>query len=485
MHLLPREIDKLVLFQVASLAQRRLARGCRLNLPETTALISFQLLELIRDGTHSVSELMDLGKRILGLEQVMDGVSEVLRDVQVEGTFGDGTKLVTVHSPVVLESVDCELALYGSFLPVPKKWKNVNQNAALTSSNASIKLNETDTLGDEILPFQTVSTQGSSGLSIQDGVSSLHDASINSSLKPLEIIPGEVRIKPGTIHLNRNRAQTLLKVSNMGDRPIQVGSHYSFIETNAKLQFDRLQSIGKRLDIPAGTAVRFEPGETKTVTLVDFGGHRVTKTGNRLVFGPVDQCNIENIQQALQSQGFLHLPSPEISVESMSCGPKLGNPAMAKPYFMDRHCYADAYGPTTGDRIRLADSSLVVEIEHDCTEYGDEIVFGGGKVIREGMGQCTGISDSEALDLVITNSVIIDYSGIYKADIGIKNGRIVGIGKAGNPDVMAAVTNELRVGVTTEVLAGEGKIVTAGAVDTHVHFICPQLCTEVLKNSFL
>ena len=146
---------------------------------------------------------------------------------------------------------------------------------------------------------------------------------------------------------------------------------------------------------------------------------------------------------------------------------------------MDRQRYADAYGPTTGDRVRLGDSRLILEIEKDFTSYGDECVFGGGKVIREGMGQHTGSSDLDTLDLLITNAIVLDYTGIYKADVGIKNHLIAGIGKAGNPDVMDGVTPGMIVGVTTEVLAGEGHILVAGGVDTHVHFICPQLCIEV------
>src|SRR3954470_5280309 len=141
---------------------------------------------------------------------------------------------------------------------------------------------------------------------------------------------------------------------------------------------------------------------------------------------------------------------------------------------MPRAAYADIYGPTTGDRVRLGDTSLVLQVERDLTVYGDECKFGGGKVLREGMGQAAGVGDKDALDCVITNALIVDYTGIYKADIGIKHGLIVGIGKAGNPDVMAGVTPGMIVGVTTEAIAGEGLIVTAGGIDTHIHFICPQ-----------
>ncbi len=149
---------------------------------------------------------------------------------------------------------------------------------------------------------------------------------------------------------------------------------------------------------------------------------------------------------------------------------------------MRRAHYADMYGPTTGDRVRLGDTALVIEVERDFTVYGDECKFGGGKVLRDGMGQAAGAVDAEALDCVITNALVVDWTGVYKADIGVKRGRIAGIGKAGNPHVMAGVTPGMRVGVTTEVIAAEGMIVTAGGVDSHIHFICPQQAFEALAS---
>jgi urease subunit alpha len=149
---------------------------------------------------------------------------------------------------------------------------------------------------------------------------------------------------------------------------------------------------------------------------------------------------------------------------------------------IDRRHYAAIYGPTTGDRVALGDTGLVAEVEHDATVYGDECKFGGGKVLRDGMGQAAGVSDRDALDCVITNALIIDWSGVRKADIGIKGGRIAGIGKAGNPDMMAGVTPGMVVGVTTEAIAGEGLIVTAGGIDAHIHFICPQQVSEALAS---
>ena len=149
---------------------------------------------------------------------------------------------------------------------------------------------------------------------------------------------------------------------------------------------------------------------------------------------------------------------------------------------IDRRAYADMYGPTTGDRVRLGDTDLIVEVEQDHTVYGEECKFGGGKVLRDGMGQQSGAGQKEALDLVITNALVLDYTGIYKADIGVKDGRIAGIGKAGNPDIMPGVAEQMVVGATTEVVAGEKLILTAGGLDVHVHFICPQQIEEAIAS---
>ncbi len=142
------------------------------------------------------------------------------------------------------------------------------------------------------------------------------------------------------------------------------------------------------------------------------------------------------------------------------------------PYGMSRAAYAQMFGPTVGDRVRLADTDLIVEVEKDFTTYGEEVKFGGGKVIRDGMGQSQRTRANGAVDTVITNALILDHWGVVKADIGIKDGRIAAIGKAGNPDVQPNVS--IVIGPGTEVIAGEGKIITAGGIDVHVHFICPQ-----------
>src|SRR5689334_22758026 len=208
MHLTPREIDKLILHQAGVLAQKRLARGLRLNYVEAVALIATQLLEFIRDG-RSVAELMDLGRQLIGRDEVLDGVADMVDEVQVEGTFPDGTKLVTVHHPIVSARGNRALALYGSFI---------------TSINV---------------------TQPEPG-SVGQPLSPIADAAA----------PGAITTLAGHLTLNDGRDAIQLIVANRGDRPIQVGSHYHFSETNRALEFDRAAAHNRRLDIPAGTAVR-------------------------------------------------------------------------------------------------------------------------------------------------------------------------------------------------------------------------------------
>jgi len=206
MELTPREKDKLLIFTAALVAERRKARGLKLNYPEAVAFISAAIMEGARDG-RTVAELMSQGTTWLGADDVMDGVAELITEVQVEATFPDGTKLVTVHQPI----------------PV--------KNAV--------------------------------------GI-------------------GEIETLPGTLNLNEGRATVRIEVSNSGDRPIQVGSHYHFAETNPALTFDRDKARGFRLDIAAGTAVRFEPGQTRTVDLVALGGDRVVQGFRGEVMGALD-----------------------------------------------------------------------------------------------------------------------------------------------------------------------------------------------------
>lgn len=248
MHLTPHETDKLALHQAGFLAQKRLARGLRLNYPEAVALIGAQILEMIRDG-RTVAELMDVGRQLLGRADVMEHVPEMIIEVQVEGTFPDGSKLVTVHHPIAAEHGNLELALYGSFLPAPQPTA-----AGPTSDSADVGL----------------------GLS--------------------PAIPGEILLGGDDIVINEGREAIQVKVTNRGDRPVQVGSHYHFAETNRALAFDRAAAYGRRLDIPAGTAVRFEPGETKTVPLVEIAGARVVRGGNAFAEGPVSEANRKNLE---------------------------------------------------------------------------------------------------------------------------------------------------------------------------------------------
>ena len=158
------------------------------------------------------------------------------------------------------------------------------------------------------------------------------------------------------------------------------------------------------------------------------------------------------------------------------------------PLKLSRKQYSEMFGPTVGDQVRLADSEIFIEVERDLIAEagarGDEVKFGGGKVIRDGMGQSPTATDAESLDLVITNALILDaVQGIIKADIGIKYGRIVGIGHAGNPGIQQGITVEMTIGAATEVIAGEGCIITAGGIDTHIHFICPQQIEHALASS--
>ena len=240
------------------------------------------------------------------------------------------------------------------------------------------------------------------------------------------------------------------------------------IEVNPQLEFDRIKAYGYFLDVAAGTSVRFEPGDTKTVSIVEIGGSRTIRGGNGIAPGRVDVSRAEEIRKKLQEGGFAHAPDPA------------ADSSLIEPYSMSRDAYCAMFGPTTGDLVRLGSTDLWIKVEKDLIVYGDECKFGGGKTLREGMAQASGRADAESLDTVITNALIVDWSGIFKADIGIKNGVIVGIGNSGNPDTMDGVDPAMVVGSCTDVIAGEGAIVTAGGLDTHIHFICPQQAYEAV-----
>jgi len=230
MELTSREKDKLLLFTAALLAERRKARGLKLNYPEAMAYISAAIMEGARDG-RTVAELMDEGRSLLSSKDVMEGVAEMIHEVQVEATFPDGTKLVTVHDPII-------------------PWVAGSED-------------------------EMVTPEGTHVLSSEASASAPN-------------IPGEVFPAEGEIELNPDRATVKLQVANTGDRPIQVGSHYHFAESNPALQFDRNMARGYRLDIAAGTAVRFEPGQTREVTLVAYSGERKVYGFNAEVMGGLD-----------------------------------------------------------------------------------------------------------------------------------------------------------------------------------------------------
>ena len=255
------------------------------------------------------------------------------------------------------------------------------------------------------------------------------------------MIPGEIVHGDGPVPLNPGRPRVGLVVVNTGDRPVQVGSHFPFADANPALDFDRATAAGCRLDIPAGTSVRFEPGVSREVSLVP--------------------CRAREWQLVSEHQ----------------------TPLTTYPQ-VERPRYAALLGPTVGDRIRLADTDLFIEVTEDRSVgphgSGDEVVFGGGKVIRESMGQGRATRADGAPDTVITGAVVLDHWGVVKADVGIRDGRIVALGKAGNPDTMDGVHPDLVIGPSTEIIAGNGRILTAGAVDSHVHFICPQLVDTAL-----
>ena len=263
--------------------------------------------------------------------------------------------------------------------------------------------------------------------------------------------PGEILTAKGELELNtqKGRKAIVLEVANTGDRPVQVGSHYHFFETNDALKFDRKRAKGMRLDIAAGTAVRFEPGQSRTVRLTPYLGSR-------------------------ESHGFQARVSGKLGPIAKVSTPNEG------PTTISRAAYAGMFGPTVGDRVRLADTDLFIEVEKDHTSYGEEVKFGGGKVIRDGMGQSQRTRAQGAVDTVITNALILDHGGIVKADIGIKGGLIVAIGKAGNPDIQPGV--DIVIGPGTEAIAAEGKIITAGGIDCHIHFIAPQQIDDALYS---
>lgn len=291
MNLLPREIDKLLLHGAGFLAQKRYARGLCLNHVEAVALISAQLLEFIRDG-DPVIELMEKGKRILGFADVMSGIAEMIPEVQVEGTFPDGTKLVTVHTPICTERGDPALALYGSGLTPAGGRTKPAKVAPIPAAPELLPDSDSESESEY---------QSEPGLS-QDAPS---PPDIPDTPQPPPPAPGEILTAPHPIILNQGRSIIEITVLNNGDRPVQVGSHYPFFEVNPELRFNRAAAFGRRLDIPAGTAVRFEPGESKRVSLVDISGARRSYGANALIDGPVDDEDTRTrALETMKSRGY-------------------------------------------------------------------------------------------------------------------------------------------------------------------------------------
>ena len=241
---------------------------------------------------------------------------------------------------------------------------------------------------------------------------------------------------------------------NTGDRPIQIGSHFHFFEVNRALDFDRPATLAMRLDIPSGQSIRFEAGDERDVDLVEFGGTGQVIGFNGLLDGstsaPVDSAtrHWERATRASGSSGdWLDNEAP-LTTESPGCVMSI----------VSRQQYASLYGPTVGDRFRLADTTLIAEVERSLLLPGEEAIYGGGKSLRDGMGQVPGLRNADGvLDLVITAVIVMDpVLGIVKADIGVKDGRIVGVGQAGNPYVQDGVDTNMIVGAGTEVISGEG-----------------------------
>ena len=277
---------------------------------------------------------------------------------------------------------------------------------------------------------------------------------------------GEYISENDTIIANKDTKTIKVNVANTGDRPIQVGSHTHFAEANKALEFNREKSLGYHLNIPAGTSIRFEPGETKHVSLVEFGG---TKTIYGLS-GMVDGQLNEKRQEAIKN---LHDNNFKVSLDDIN--------EESNSLEIPRNRYVELFGPTTNDKVRLADTDLIMKIEKDLIKYGDELVFGGGKSARDSLGQASGVLRKDSADLVITNAIILDpVLGIIKADIGIKDGKILAIGNAGNPDVMDDI--DIVVSSNTEIISGEHTICTPGTIDSHIHFISPQQAIDAICN---
>ena len=290
------------------------------------------------------------------------------------------------------------------------------------------------------------------------------DMSSENSSENLHV--GEYITADGNITANDGKKVFKLQVANTGDRPIQVGSHTHFAEANKALEFNREKSLGFHLNIPAGTSIRFEPGESKHVQIVEFGGTKTIYGFSGMVGGELESKRDSAIKNLHENEFKSSLDDVNEQSNSLE---------------IPRSRYVELFGPTVGDKVRLADTDLIMEIEKDLIKYGDELVFGGGKSARDGLGQASGVLRKDSADLVITNAMILDpVLGIIKADIGIKDGKILAIGNAGNPDVMDDI--DIVVSSNTEIISGEHTICTPGTIDSHIHFISPQQAIDAICN---
>ena len=266
--------------------------------------------------------------------------------------------------------------------------------------------------------------------------------------------PGAIRVAPGHISLNADRSvneRLRVVVENTGDRPIQIGSHLHLPDANAALAFDRELAQGYRLDIPSGTSVRFEPGVSREVALVALRGERrvpgLQIRDTAASFGDTSQADAGGAGESHDD-----IEPGATAPHGTTSHPEVPavRPRPSEPTTITRDAYAALYGPTTGDQIRLGDTDLWIEVEHDHTVGGEEAVFGGGKSIRESMAQGLTTRAGGALDTVITNVVVLDHWGVVRADVGIRDGRIVALGHSGNPDVADGVHPDLHIGPGTD-----------------------------------
>ena len=443
MHLTPREFDKLIIHMMAEVAHKRQAKGLKLNHPEAVAVLCAYVLEQAREG-KTVEEVMDGARSVLKSDDVMDGVPDLLPLIQVEAVF-------TRRQPAGQPAQPDHLKAAGKH--------RLNGQRGRDSMAKARKV-----AGDE----------RSRPLHPQPG----HENMPHKAVRPI----GGYVLRDEPDRDQRGRPRTTLKVRNTGDRPIQVGSHFHFFEVNRALEFDRRAAFGLRLDIPAGTAVRFEPGDEKEVTLVPFGGKQLRlrlqqprRRLDRRRAAPGLPPQPRRRRRAAQEAG--------LQVRHATSRQRSGKPAAKhRPHGARLRMTQISRTPVRrplsarppATRSASATPTSTSRSRRTCGSTATSCMYGGGKTLRDGMGSDNQLtSEAGCLDLVITNVTIIDpILGVVKADVGVKDGKIVGIGKAGNPGTMDGVTPGLATGTATDAISGEHLILTAAGMDPHVHYIC-------------